>query len=128
MKKFNLSLIMKKAWEIKKQNKLNIFSICLKMAWKEIKKGAVKMVELIGSEKQVAWANEIRERNVKNFEREIEELKGREERGTGSFPELVAKLEKALDELKNDTTRTSATWWIEHSNAANAFIQRTKRA
>lgn len=34
--------IMKKAWEIKKQDIRNIFSICLKMAWAEIKKVSKK--------------------------------------------------------------------------------------
>jgi len=37
MKKYNLSQIMKRAWEIKKENSNNIFSICLKMAWAEAK-------------------------------------------------------------------------------------------
>lgn len=37
MKKYNLSNIMKKAWEIKKEDPRNIFSLCLKMAWKEAK-------------------------------------------------------------------------------------------
>ncbi len=38
MRKFNLSQIMKRAWEIKKENNENIFSFCLKMAWSEAKK------------------------------------------------------------------------------------------
>lgn len=29
--------IMKRAWEIKKENKMNIFSLCLQMAWEEYK-------------------------------------------------------------------------------------------
>ena len=36
--KETLKKVMKRAWEIKKQNVKNIFSICLKMAWAEIKK------------------------------------------------------------------------------------------
>ena len=44
MKKFSLKNIMKRAWEIKKENKNNIFGLCLKMAWGEAKtpKKAVK--------------------------------------------------------------------------------------
>jgi len=38
MKKFNLSQIMKRAWEIKKENTENIFAECLRMAWMEAKK------------------------------------------------------------------------------------------
>jgi hypothetical protein len=127
MKKYDLSKVMKRAWEIKKQDAKNIFAICLKMAWEEIKKGVVKMVELIGSEKQVAWATEIRNDNIKTLEREIEDLKSREVNGTGSFPELVAKLEKALNELKNDTTHIYASWWIEHKGLARVFIQSAKK-
>ena len=32
-----LSKIMRRAWEIKKQDSRNIFSLCLKMAWGEVK-------------------------------------------------------------------------------------------
>lgn len=39
MKKYNLSKVMRKAWEIKKENCKNIFSLCLRMAWKEEKEG-----------------------------------------------------------------------------------------
>lgn len=37
MKKYNLSKIMKRAWEIKRQDINNIFAICLEMAWTEEK-------------------------------------------------------------------------------------------
>jgi len=37
MKTYNLSTIMKRAWEIKNQDSKNIFSLCLKMAWEEAK-------------------------------------------------------------------------------------------
>jgi len=38
--------IMQRAWEIRKENKDNIWSLCLKMAWAEAKKeGAMKTVE-----------------------------------------------------------------------------------
>ena len=33
----NLSKIMKRAWEIKKEDSRNIFGLCLKMAWEEVK-------------------------------------------------------------------------------------------
>lgn len=36
--KYDLRKIMKRAWEIKKENSKNIFSLCLKMAWEEAKK------------------------------------------------------------------------------------------
>ena len=37
MKKYNLSNIMKRAWEIKRKNNENLFPLCLKMAWDEAK-------------------------------------------------------------------------------------------
>ena len=46
MKKYNLSNIMKRAWEIKKQKLKNIFSICLRMAWKEAKEGVIMKEEI----------------------------------------------------------------------------------
>ena len=33
----NKSAIMKRAWEIKKENSINLFGLCLKMAWAEAK-------------------------------------------------------------------------------------------
>ena len=51
---YNLSAIMKKAWEIKKENILNLFAPSLKMAWSIVKKGVEIMNEItIGSEKQI---------------------------------------------------------------------------
>lgn len=45
MKKYNLSAIMKRAWELKKEDERNIFSLCLKMAWEESKMEDNKMKE-----------------------------------------------------------------------------------
>ena len=45
--KANLSKIMKRAWEIKREDKRNIFGLCLKMAWEEVKNVATKKVEVI---------------------------------------------------------------------------------
>lgn len=40
-----LSKVMKRAWEIKREDKRNIFGICLKMAWEQIKKGVKAMAK-----------------------------------------------------------------------------------
>lgn len=45
MRKYDLSVIMKRAWELKKEDSNNIFSICLKMAWEE-EKGQDKEVKI----------------------------------------------------------------------------------
>lgn len=67
--KYDRKAIMKKAWEIKKENEKNIFGLCLKMAWAIAKKETEtkELPELQGSEKQVAWAKDIREKIMKNF-------------------------------------------------------------
>lgn len=39
--KYNLSNIMKRAWEIKRQDSENIFGLCLKMAWDEAKNASI---------------------------------------------------------------------------------------
>lgn len=80
MKKYNLSKIMKRAWNIKGEHKDNIFSMCLKMAWEEARNQesqswVTELPEtdeyrrllkknfpaLTGTKKQVEWAEEIRE-------------------------------------------------------------------
>ncbi len=62
MAKYNLSKIMKRAWEIKKENTDNIFGECLKMAWVETKAPAVKSKKelIIGKLGKMAEAAEER--------------------------------------------------------------------
>lgn len=70
MKKYDLSKVMKRAWELKKENTKNIFSVCLQISWKEIKEGAKMRKEitkdyenntltLTTSKRQKAWLAEI---------------------------------------------------------------------
>lgn len=58
MKKYNLSKIMKKAWEYVRKLKITISS-GLKRAWREAK---MELKELTGTQKQVKWANDIRQK------------------------------------------------------------------
>ena len=61
MKKYNLSKIMKRAWELVKKAGLCI-SEGLKLAWKEAK----HMGEITkGSVKQIAWAQDIKDGVIK---------------------------------------------------------------
>lgn len=59
---------MTRAWEIARAGAekfggkaIDFISESLKIAWAEIKKGVEKVKELTGTEKQVAWAEDIRE-------------------------------------------------------------------
>ena len=63
MKKYNLSRIMKRAWEFVKKERMDISS-ALKKSWMEEKKMEEKMKDLIGTEKQVACAESIRDNAV----------------------------------------------------------------
>ena len=56
MKKYNLSEIMKRAWEIKKDDMNNIFSFCLRMAWDEAKeKNDMTIEEYLKSKGLKVW-------------------------------------------------------------------------
>lgn len=63
MAKYNLSKIMTRAWELKKENTENIFGECLKMAWSEAKGITVtvksqKELLLEKLEEKIAYCNE----------------------------------------------------------------------
>lgn len=57
--KYNLSEIMKKAWEIKKENAENIFSECLKIAWAEVKNPVAKTEKELLKEYNVKLVKEV---------------------------------------------------------------------
>lgn len=69
--------VMTRAWEIAKQAVVKFggkakqyISESLKMAWAELR--MPKMAELTGSVKQIAWANDIRDRYIKEFEEDLQ--------------------------------------------------------
>ena len=95
---------MKRAWEIKKENSRNIFSLCLKMAWEEVRE-EIKLPKLIGTPKQVAWAEKLRERHLEILKRELEKANA----------VLVARGDKPLSgkRLKATMQETSAAYFIE---------------
>lgn len=102
--KYDLKKIMKRAWEIKKENSRNIFSLCLKMAWEEVRE-EIKLPKLIGTPKQVTWAEKLRERHLEILKRELEKANA----------VLVARGDKPLSgkRLKATMQETSAVYFIE---------------
>ena len=102
--KYDLRKIMKRAWEIKKENSRNIFSLCLKMAWEEAKE-ETSLPKLVGTPKQVAWAEKLRERHLEILKRELEKANAI----------LVARGDKPLSgkRLKATMQETSAVYFIE---------------
>lgn len=79
------------------------------------------MVELIGTEKQVAWAEEIRKTNISYLQKRLKDFELRAARGD-DFPEIRNALQKAIEELQ--TKPTEAKWWIEHRKCAWAIEER----
>lgn len=76
MKKYNLSAIMKRAWELVKKAGLSI-SQALKKSWMEAKNiGEITK----GSAKQIAWAKDIKEGMIKaiNLDKKRFEKKNKE--------------------------------------------------
>lgn len=104
MKKYNLHKIMKRAWQIKRQDEKNIFSICLKMAWTEAKEEQ-ELPKLVGTPKQVAWAEKLRERHLEILRRELDKANAI----------LVARGDKPLSgkKLRAAMQETSAVYFIE---------------
>lgn len=104
MKKYDLHRIMRRAWQIKKENERNIFSLCLKMAWAEAKEEQ-ELPKLVGTPKQVAWAEKLRERHLEILKRELEKANAI----------LIARGDKPLSgkRLKATMQETSAVYFIE---------------
>jgi len=98
-------------------------SLALRQAWKEVKKvdKKVELVRLTGTEKQIAWAEDIRKANISHLQDCLQGFELRAARGD-DFPEIRATLQKAIDGLM--TQPTEAKWWIEHRRVAWAIEQR----
>ena len=79
MKKYNLSNIMKRAWEMVKKLGFGI-SEALKKAWKEAKEGETRMT---GTEKQISFARDLVEKMNTQFDALIADCKAQ-------FPENVS--------------------------------------
>ena len=85
MKKYNLSKIMKRAWEMVKNAGFGI-SAALKRAWKEAKEGG----KMTGTEKQIIFANDLIGKMNKQFDALIADCKA-------GFPENVSMWESCKD-------------------------------
>jgi len=118
--------IMVKAHEYAKEIKGNYavaMSYGLKKAWSES-----KLPILVGSEKQISWATDIRNSNIKAIERELADFERRYSYGDSpTFITIIEKLRIALDDIKGVKSPTAAKFWIEHKNVAGAYIQKIKR-
>ena len=81
----------------------------------------MEIVKLIGTEKQVAWAEDIRRENISHLRDCLRDFELRAARGD-DFPEIRANLQKAIEGLM--TQPVEAKWWIEHKRVAWAIEQK----
>lgn len=86
MKKYNLTKIMRRAWELVKKAGFGI-SEALKKAWKEAKMGGTKMT---GTEKQINFANDLIKKMNEQFDALIADCKA-------GFPENVSMWESCKE-------------------------------
>ena len=92
------------------------FSLCLTYL-KEKKDN--EMVELKGTEKQVAWAEKIRAEQINNLKFSIKDFKTK-----GMLAFILEKMEVLLAEIE---VKDSAKWWIENKNIARYVVEMAMR-
>ena len=86
--------------------------MALKTVWAMIKKGVKKVMEFVGSEKQVAWAKDIYPKAIDKIEevikdKEIEEYARKKELRSKGYDQYIKFFEE-MKEIKE------ASFWIEH--------------
>lgn len=116
--------VMMKAWEIAREGAkkfggkaIEYIAEALRMAWAIVKKDAMELIELVGTEKQVKWAEDIRRIYIENIEEvkrladEIEKLPAKGTIYRRNKEQLHKEFKQMLiDLLKNE----SAKFWIEN--------------
>jgi len=117
MKKVDIRVVMKRAWEIAREGQKKFggkvkeyFAMALKLAWKEVKKVAVK---LVGSEKQIKWAEDIRKNVIEKMERIVPELEVKIADILAKKPrkaEAFRQYKEAVEQLKAEQ---KAAFWID---------------
>lgn len=112
--------VMTKAWEIAKAGVKKFggkvkeyFAEALRLAWKIVKGGNVNMQQLNGTEKQVAWAEDIR-KNVLDIYNDIKEV--------------VKTFSSYNAERHEETIDTKVIEALENETEATFFIDRFKIA
>lgn len=113
--------VMLKAWEIAREGVKKFggkvkeyFAEALRMAWRIVKKGGsnMKKVQLVGTEKQVAWAEDLRKVVVGAFEIAKELSK------ESSYDQ--ERLKNAIEYFEKEVlSQTSAKFYINNFQAIN---------
>jgi len=124
--------VMVRAWEIAKEGVKKFggkvkeyFAMALKLAWKEAKRIAADQtgsIKLMGSEKQIKWAEDIRKVVVENIDVVFEVIERALDENKNELSERkLERAEKAIEELKKITNN-----FIENEENAAAWIDKFK--
>jgi|SRR5690625_5178969 len=113
--KINKKEVMQQAVELAKKFEgdwIARMKMALKTVWAMIKKGVKKVMEFVGSEKQVAWAKDIYPKAIDKIEevikdKEIEEYARKKELRSKGYDQYIKFFEE-MKEIKE------ASFWIEH--------------
>lgn len=142
--------VMKRAWELAKSGVKKFggkvreyLAASLSIAWKEVKNMGEKLAELVGSVKQVKWAEDIRKKAIEELEEALKtvtknncyEVTGKKMKGKeivevfykdheifedqNELDEIRDEAKQALEYLKNET---SAKFFIENREMLDIAI------
>jgi hypothetical protein len=126
--KINVRKVMKRAVELAKDmigDWMARMALALRQAWKEAKRIAADQtgsIKLMGSEKQIKWAEDIRKVVVENIDSVFSVLdKSFEENKKEMSDKKLERAEKAIEELKKITNN-----FIENEENAGEWIEKFK--
>lgn len=129
MKKYNLSNIMKRAWELVKKVGMTISS-GLKKAWKEAKKMS-EIAKLKGTPRQIKWAEHIRNQMgtfLVNYRNEMNEKK--EQKMVNKIQEsieLFIQIEDSKFFIENRNFERYYFDWVEDENGITEEVQKLNK-
>lgn len=95
--------VMARAWEIYRTlegDRLAKLSLALRQAWSEIK-GGNKMVELKGSEKQIKWATDLREKMNKECDTWVKAIKAADYSKEETREKAINQIESVRNHVNN---------------------------
>lgn len=108
--------VMVRAWEIAREGQKKFggkvseyIAIALKIAWKEAKEGAMEKIQLKGTPKQVAWAEDIIEKVIPKIDRVLKAAEEWANAKRGRAKAYARAIEIFKEMKKND----DAAFWIE---------------
>ncbi|MHB8171199.1 MAG: hypothetical protein ACYDG6_06620 [Thermincolia bacterium] len=103
-----------KCWQVEVEHKREEET---KKAAEEAKESGLP--ELVGTEKQVDWAERIRIKLLSDFEEIVAKVSGQPKEKLSRFDLTLEKVDDAMKVIQN---KTSASWWIDHRDVGTYGI------